>query len=298
MYSKDFILELSKHAIDIATLTPDDIIDYKEPVVESVKLESRSYPDVIGNEPPEIVKVSIDATVIISAYDKLAKQVDLSYSVNDVLFNKNDVFQDFILELRKHEIDIATLTPDDIIDYKEPEVIAVEKEEELSYPELEPNPVPETEKQVYDMSSVILAYNALNKITKLDYSVNDILFNNTKELGELDVWTKFVLQLHENNISIDNFNPSDLIEIEPETPKVELEGQTYPELKSNKELPDLSLKDPISLEKVVKAYNRLDKIATVGYARKDLLFNPEMDYGDITVWQSFIVDCNKHGIEL
>jgi hypothetical protein len=54
----------------------------------------------------------------------------------------------------------------------------------------------------------------------------------------------------------------------------------------------------VELEKLINTYNKLNKITTVGYARKDLLFNPEMDYGDITVFQAFIIDCHEHGIEL
>jgi hypothetical protein len=294
-----FMLDLKDYQVNTDDINTDDIIVYKEPeTMDPDKLETREYRDVTANPVHEIGKSKIDAEKIILAYNSLNKKTKLEYSINDLLFNQEEYFENFILELNDYKIDINNINSDDILVYEEPIVEAVEKEDELSYPDVTPNPVPEIGKQVYDMSSVILAYNALNKITKLDYSINDILFDSDKEYNNLSIWTDFILRLKEHDIIIDDFNPDDLIEIKPEI-TTELENElSYPELQSTKTLPDISLENPHQIDHVVKIYNKLDKVANIGYARSDLIFNPNQDYMGKTIWQAFCIDCYKHGLEL
>jgi hypothetical protein len=150
-----------------------------------------------------------------------------------------------------------------------------------------------------EFDRILLCYDELSKKTKLDYTKNDLLFTPDKPCGDIDVYSRFILDLNDYKVESDNINTDDIIiDIEPEVKKEKLESQTYSELKSNKTLPDLSLNDPHQLERIVKAYNELDKKTTLGYARSDLIFNPEMEYGDINIWQTFIINCHENGIEL
>jgi hypothetical protein len=151
-----------------------------------------------------------------------------------------------------------------------------------------------------ELERLLLAYDELSKQTKLDYTKQDVLFTPDKPYKDIDVYTQFILDLKDYDIHTDDINTNDLmVNIESEVVAIEKENKlSYPELKSTKILSDINSDKPHELEKIINAYNKLNKIADIGYARQDLLFNPNQDYGNITVFQAFVLDCKKHNIEL